>query len=370
MPKKVSLPTLGFHKATGQARCYVNGKSVYLGPYGAPDTTRKYGELIARIAAGLPVATAVTTSKDPDQGPSVAEVCLSFWTHAQTHYVKNGKPTSEIEGFRSCLRIVRSLYGESPAKKFGPLALKAVRAAMVEGDPKAKDSKGNLKPRKPWSRTVCNHQISRIRRVFKFAVENELIEVSVLSALQAVQPLLAGRTEAHDNPKRHAVDQDKIEAVKSRVRPLVRDLIDLQILTGARSGELLGLTAGMIDRTNQTWKAVITDHKTVHHGQVRMIPFGPKAQLILTKYLQADQAKRLFKMRREGYCRAITRACELAEIERWTPHWLRHTYATRTREQLGIEAVQSVVGHATTEMTKHYSSQMETLAMKTAQQVG
>ena len=355
MAKNVSIPTYGHHKASGQARCYVNGKSIYLGPYGSPDSRRKFGELIARIGSGIPLEKKSSSEKQPDLGPSIAEIILAFWKHAEQHYLKNGKETSEISCYRSCLKVLKELYGMTPAKNFGPLALKAVRSKMVELG---------------WARGNINIMIGRVRRVFKFAVENEMIEVSVLSALQAVQPLLAGRTEAHDNPKRHAVDQDKIEAVKSRVRPLVRDLIDLQVLTGARSGELLGLTTGMIDRSGQTWRAVITDHKTVHHGQVRMIPFGPKAQLILTKYLQADQAKRLFKMRREGYCRAITRACELAEIERWTPHWLRHTYATRTREQLGIEAVQSVVGHATTEMTKHYSSQMEGLAMKTAQQVG
>ena len=59
----------------------------------------------------------------------------------------------------------------------------------------------------------------------------------MLTRLQAVAPLLAGRTEAHDNAPRHAVDQDQIEVVRQLVQPLVRDLIDLQLLTGCRSGD-------------------------------------------------------------------------------------------------------------------------------------
>ena len=375
--KKQAIPSYLLHKSSGQARVRCDGKDILLGQYGSEVSRVRYGEIIAKIASGQQVdpmakpKRGTTPKVEADQGPSVNEIVLAFWKHAEQHYRKNGKETSEMPCFRSCLRVLKHLYGMTPAKNFGPLALKAVRASMVAGDPHAKDHEGKPAPRKPWARRNINIMIGRIRRVFKYAVECEMIDVGVLNALQTVQPLLAGRTAAVDHPKRHALAQDKIDVVKAKVRPVVRDLIDLQILTGARSGELLGLTTGMIDRTGQTWKAVITDHKTAHHhGRVRMIPFGPKAQLILAKYLQADQGKRLFKMKRPAYGQAITRACDKAEITRWSPHWLRHTFATRTREQLGIEAVQSIVGHATTEMTNHYSSQMEGLAMKTAQQVG
>jgi len=192
----------------------------------------------------------------------------------------------------------------------------------------------------------------------------------VLTRLQAVAPLLAGRTEAHDNAPRHAVDQDKIEVVRQLVQPLVRDLIDVQLLTGARSGELLMLTTGMIDRTSQVWKADLVDHKCHHHGKARTLHFGPQAQLILTQYMSADPDKTLFDIIRTAYCRAITRACEKAEIERWTPHWLRHTFCTRIREAHGIEAAQALAGHSTSEMTNHYSSRMDSLAAQTAGMVG
>ena len=367
------LPSYSLHKPTGRARVRYLGHDYYLGEYGTDESRRKYGELISRISSNLPIVDPMAKPKaadGDDPGPSINELCISFWTHAEKHYVKKGKETSEIHCYHSCLRILRELYGMLPAKDFGPLALKAVRAKMVSGDPNAKDSEGKPKPRKPWARTNVNVMVGRIRRVFKYAVENEMIDASVLARLQAVAPLLAGRTEAHDNAPRHAVDQDKIDTVRERVRPLVKDLIDIQVLTGARSGELLMLTTRVIDRTGEVWRAELVDHKCVHHGQSRVLHFGPQAKLILTKYLSADQDKPLFEMTRTAYCRAITRACETAGIERWTPHWLRHTFCTRVREQYGIEAAQALAGHTTSEMTDHYSSKMDKLARLTAAAVG
>ena len=296
-----------------------------------------------------------TIQSEADPGPSVSELCLSFWRHAETHYIKNGKPTSEVHCYRSAIKVLRELYGTIPAKDFGPLALKAVQAKMVELG---------------WARTNINVMVGRIRRIFKYAISNEPIDVAVLTRLQSVAPLLSGRTEAHDNAPRHAVDQGNIEAVRQRVQPLVRDLIDLQLLTGARSGELLMLTTGMIDRTGKVWKAALVDHKCQHHGQSRTLHFGPQAQLILAKYLSADPDQPLFGITRTAYCRAITRACEQAGIERWTPHWMRHTFCTRIREQYGIEAAQALAGHSTSEMTDHYSSKMDKLASQTAAAVG
>ena len=52
-------------------------------------------------------------------------------------------------------------------------------------------------------RDFINKSVGRIRRVFKYAVENELIPASVLTGLQALSPLLAGRMRKithHEQP--------------------------------------------------------------------------------------------------------------------------------------------------------------------------
>ncbi len=43
-----------------------------------------------------------------------------------------------------------------------------------------------------WTRGTINAGMSRIRRIFKYAIANELIDASILPRLQCVAPLLAG----------------------------------------------------------------------------------------------------------------------------------------------------------------------------------
>jgi len=360
--KTPKIPTYGHHKPTGQARCYVNGKTVYLGKYGSEESRICFGEIVGKLIGGQildPIARtkvgSTTCGQSDDAGPSVGECCLVFLRHAETHYVKDGKPTSEVHILKSVIRPLNELYGMLPAKDFGPLALKAVRAKMVELG---------------WCRDTINAGMSRIRRIFKHAIANELIDGSILQRLQCVAPLLAGRTEAHDNAPRTAVESDQIEAVRKLVSPIVRDLIELQRLTGSRSGELLKLTTSMLNRTGDIWQAELGDHKTRHHGKSRTLHFGPHAQLILTKYLSADPDERLFRMTGAAYRRAITRACEKLGIDRWVPHQLRHTNADVVREEFGLEHTQAVLGHAKANMTKHYAQASSKKAAEVARKIG
>jgi len=169
---------------------------------------------------------------------------------------------------------------------------------------------------------------------------------------------------------RTSVADGSIEAIKKLVRPLVRDLIDIQRLTGSRSGELLMMTTGMLNRTGNVWSAELSDNKCRHHGKSRTLHFGPKAQLILTKYLSADPDAKLFKMTRQAYCRAITRVCDKLEIARWVPHQLRHTAAEVVRDEFGLEHAQSVLGHSTANMTEHYAEIGNARAAEVARKIG
>lgn len=182
---------------------------------------------------------------------------------------------------------------------------------------------------------------------------------------------------------------------------MVRDLMELQLLSGARPGELLMLTGEMIDRTSAVWVATLVDHKTAHHGKSRKLFFPAAALPILAKYLDASPRSRLFPMTRCAYCRGITRGCEAAfgmpdELRRpkkgkltpqelaavresaakwrkahcWSPHWLRHCFITSIRERFGIEAAQVLAGHSSADMTAIYSTKMDAVALNVAAQLG
>ena len=282
MPRqKNAIPSYLLHKKSGQARVRIAGRDHLLGRYGSDESRIRYGELIAKFASGVPIDPLAaglnrgtnrgTDSDDP--GPSIAELIVAYLNHVEQHYVKNGEQTSEQWLIRAALKPLRELYGLTPASQFGPLALKAVRYRMVVSG---------------ICRNSVNANVGRIRRLFRFGVANEIVPVETLTRLEAVSPLLAGRTEAPDHPPRHALTQADIDAVREHVSPLVRDLIDVQLLTGSRSGELLALTTSMIDRSGNVWAAKLADHKCQHKGKSRTLYFGPKAQLVLAKYLSAD----------------------------------------------------------------------------------
>ena len=210
MARKANVfPSYLLHQKTGKARVRIQGKDYYLGEYGSEESRIAYGQLIAKMAGGIPIDPMADTKRgnlprndSEDPGPSVGELCLVFLKHAATHYVKNGRQTSEYDCMKSVIRPLNELFGMLPAKDFGPLALKAVRQKFVELG---------------WARVSCNKGVNRIRHIFKHAIGNELIDAGVLARLKCVGPLLEGRTEAHDNAPRTAVDDARINAVKKLV---------------------------------------------------------------------------------------------------------------------------------------------------------
>jgi len=47
MPREKRVPSYRLHRSSGQARVIIDGKHVYLGPYGSPQSREMYAKLIA-----------------------------------------------------------------------------------------------------------------------------------------------------------------------------------------------------------------------------------------------------------------------------------------------------------------------------------
>ena len=338
---KPKVPTYGHHKPTGQARCYVNGKTVYLGKYGTEESRIRYGQVVAQVVGGTTADPFVAKPGAPQNGPTVNELVLAFMRHADQHYRKDGKPTSEIHCMKAAIRPLVELYGFNPVDEFGPTMLKAVRQKYVDSG---------------WVRKTSNKSTGRIRSIFRWGVENELVSPATLQKLKAVAPLLAGRSEAKDNPARTPATAKQIEAVRPHVSQLVRDLIDVQRLTGARAGELLKMTPEALDTSDTVWLFDVDGHKTEHHGHSRVIAIGEQAQAILIRRMKKlKNQDRVFKMRRDSYTTAVRRACQKLKVEPCTPHQLRHALGHQVRGEFGLEHVQATLGHADFSMSERYA---------------
>jgi integrase len=290
MPRRAQIPTYRLHKQSGQAVVTLpdglgGRRDVLLGPHGSPASRAEYARVIAEWEANgrRPPGTA-------DEGLSVNELILAFLRHAQEHYRRpDGTPTGEVGEYKVTLRTLKALYGHTPAADFGPLALKAVREKFVGAG---------------WSRGVVNQRVGRVKRVYKWAVENELVPVAVYEALRTVAGIGRGRSKAPETVPVQPVALAVVEETLPHASRHVRAMAEVQLLTGARPGEVCAMRACDIDTTGHVWlyrpgsdRGADGQHKTAHHGRGRIIAIGPKAQATIKPFLKLDTRAYLFSPR-------------------------------------------------------------------------
>ena len=200
-----------------------------------------------------------------------------------------------------------------------------------------------------------------------------------------------------------------VEETLPHLSPTIADMLRLQLLTGARSGEICLMRACDIDMTGVVWLFRPTRHKVAHRGFGRVIPLGPKAQEIVKRYLKPRVDAYLFspretmeafrrKQRQErktkvqpsqmcrkkkrprrapgerynprAICNAITVACRRAGVQHWHPHQLRHTKATEIRREYGLDAARALLGQHGPQVTELYAELDEAKAVEVARKLG
>ena len=147
------------------------------------------------------------------------------------------------------------------------------------------------------ARTETNKRIGRIKRVFKWAVAEELIESSVYHGLQALTGLRFGRTEARETePIKPVADKD-VDAILPFLAPRICAMLKLQRLTGMRPCEVVLMRGCDIDRSDDVWVYEPLIHKNRWRGHRRLIALGPRAQNLLLSFLDRDAEAFLFSPR-------------------------------------------------------------------------
>ena len=271
MPRRPRVPSYRHHKPSSQAVVTIHGRDHYLGIWGSEESKAEYQRLITELWSSGCV--------DEPSKLSVGELILRFWRHAEGYYRKDGQPTSELSLIRQAMRPVNSLYGHRPAAQFGPLALKACRQAMIDAG---------------TSRSVVNAYVGRAKRMFRWAVENELIPPSVYEGLRAVSGLRRGRSEARETEGVEPVPEEHARAVFPFVSAEVRAMIELQLLTGMRPGEVVIMRACDLEIGTDVWQYSPSTHKMAHRGRPRVVFLGPRAQEVLRPFLRPEIHSPLF----------------------------------------------------------------------------
>ncbi len=401
------LPSYRKH-SSGQARVSLNGRDYLLGTYGTKESKHKYNRLVAEWLA---------SNQSKSFGVPVEELLIVELLAAYTKYAKKyygDGPESEYHRIKPAVAAMRSLYGTEPAASYGPLQYKATREHIARtGD---------------RSRQYVNRLCDKIKRLFKWAAAESLLPASIAEALSMVDPLKEGRTNLRETEEVQPVDEAVVVATLEHLPRIVADMVRFQLGTGCRPGEVCSIQPGMVDRSGDVWQVRLHEHKNAWRGKDRTIYVGKEAQEILLPYLlrskdvfcfspkDSERARRnaLHETRitplscgnkpgsnrkrkperTAGYCyttasygRAIQRGCDKAfpppatmkkkdaikewETEhRWSPNQLRHTFATTTSRDHGLEVASILLGHAKMDTTQIYAQADKAKAIEAARMMG
>ena len=389
-----NVPGYLLHKPSGQAIVVLNGKTIYLGKYKSKASREEYDRVIADYFAN---GKKLPPTRGTGAGISIEELMIQFLEHAEGYYVKNGKQTDTFTHCRLAVAPVVRYYGKKSVSEFGPTSLVFIREQWVKTG---------------IARQTINSRVNLIRQAFRWGVAREIVPADILHALQAVDHLKAGRTNAREYKEVEPISDEILEKTIPHLPPVVADMVRVQRLCGMRPQDIRNMRSCDINRTGDVWKYTPFEHKTQHHGKTRVLPIGPRAQTILTPYLskKADvpeaflfspqDTMRLQKIEKRqnrktkvppsqlnrsktnpkrqareqydkhSYARAIARACKKAGVEAWKPNQLRHSAGTEVRDKYGLEYAQAVLGHANAKTTEIYAKVNFEKAAAVAREIG
>jgi integrase len=384
MPKLRNSPPK-YRQSGKYAVVYHNGKRIYLGEYGTPESHVAYQRFLAE-SQGNP-AFHLTKEKN---GIAVCELAATF--------LDNAKVTADSKCYSHSRVVIMDfldkLYGDdTPVNEFKPSCLKLVRESMIQS--------------RRFCRRMVNRYTHRIVSIFAWGVEHDLVPETIWRALKTVKSLPEGYPGTYDNEEREPVPDEVIRRTLPFMPPTLRAMVIVQYLTGSRPSEIFNMKVGEIDqnRKNGLWYYTPKSHKTKKHIGKKEIPLGEPEQKLIAPYLigktleaavfsprtaqaernsenranritkitpsQAERdKKRAAKPSRysefyiaSSYRKAIEYAIEKGnrqlpddeKIPHWYPYQLRHAAATDAELAHSDEDAQALLGHKHVNMTKRYS---------------
>jgi len=237
-------------------------------------SVRFAGEFHALHGSGRALACQcrrLTAADAPATPLSVAELLLRYLEYAERHYAGRRAVDALLAKIKTALRPVRELYGSQPAASFDAKALMLVRQRYIDAG---------------HNRDTVNAKIGVVKRCFRWAAREELIDASAYHALTTLDGLRRGGAAVPEAKPVLPVADEAIEAVLPCLSRQVRGLVQLQRYSGMRPGEAVTIRGIDIDRSEGVWFYRPEHHKSDLQGKTRVIALGPHAQAAVMPFLR------------------------------------------------------------------------------------
>lgn len=229
------VPGYRLHKPSGQAVVTLAGRDHYLGPHGSDASHAKYQRLAAEyVRNGF--RAAVVQVGEPY---TVALLCDDFLSWAEREYRRgDGQPTGAVENVRLALRTLFQLFADVAAEDFGPKSLVLYQESLAG---------------RGLSRSTTNDRTRIVRQAFKWAVREQKISPMVHHGLSTVRGIRRGRAGVKETEPVRPVPEAHVEAALPKMPEPVAAMVRLQLLSGARPGEMVILRPCDIDMSGKVW---------------------------------------------------------------------------------------------------------------------
>ena len=327
-------------------------KRVYLGQWSDPAAHQQYNRLRRDWEAGKAIDLAHPVAGSAPAKITVAEL-FELYILANSHLWAQQPDghSPNRQKYKSALISLGDFAYTSAAGWTG----KTLRRWQAE-----KESEQRL------ARTTINAYTSAIKCVFAWGALNDYIPDTTNALITAVKPLQKGKSNAKETAPRSVVKLAVVKATLEHLAYTPRTIIELLIQTGARPGEICGMSMAEIEKTKKgVWLYRPTHHKNKKKGLDRIIVLGKRAQDILTAYIKKEKIKSGYifrdKKRPKSPCylsdaleEEIRVVCQREGIEKWSPYRIRHTIATRVAKTYGMDVAQLLLGHTSTATTSRY----------------
>jgi integrase len=347
----------------------------------------------------------------PSNIVTVGELMDKYQSYAKKsfRFVRSSAEHPDL-GFLKRVERFLQPYSAWPVDQFGPDELHAVQSALIQYE------YVHGKKKKRYTRRGINDVTKWIKRMWKWGVGRQFVQIEKLPALDEVKSLRSGESEAVDNHKRKRITEEEFKKVLEKVNPIVADMLKLIWLTAMRPYEVCEMRPFDILRDDpECWlyipgrdRSPVGKHKTMRFERVKVIPLTSEAQKLLKRRIKDFESKEYIfspkeaievvlktkSLRRKtllnsgnkpgtnrkehpmihprnqynhnSLCRACVRACEKAGVAKFVPYDLRRTMATGTRSILGKEAAKVLLGHTKTDTTDIYLLEEVQEAIKVA----
>jgi len=289
-----------------------------LGPYPAIDlkSARALGSKVLRAAAE---GRDPTGERQEQRANSVEKVVAQFLA---THGQRNYRPRTFQEAARLLRQNLVARWGNRPIASITRKQLRDMLEQLVaNGTP-----------------MLANRAHSIIRKLFGWAVEQEIV---------AVSPCVGLKAPAQESSRDRILTDQELRAVWRAAGQMgvYGSLVQLLILLGQRRGELAGLTWSEVDLDK---RLISLPRERVKNDHAHEIPLSPQA-VDLIEALPRNSERYVLSLRGGpigGFGKLKARLDEACGVTDWVLHDLRRTAVSgMARLGVGLPVIEKVVNH-------------------------